>query len=93
MLALPKTYLLSDDQRDGRACPWCAGPVTEDTGIDLGIRPGPLGTPIHPRGCQPCVHQEVVTVYERHQTDCYRCKPTRPCEARRTLSRLVEDLR
>ncbi|MYU21278.1 hypothetical protein [Streptomyces sp. SID8352] len=94
MLELPTPRLLSDDQRDGRACPWCADPVTEDTGIDLGVRPGPLGTPIHPWACQPCVHRVAVERYGRHPRYCQRCEraPDR-CEARRTLGRLVEETR
>ncbi|MEV6124337.1 hypothetical protein AB0M23_28155 [Streptomyces sp. NPDC052077] len=90
MLALPKTRLLSDDQRDGRACPWCADPVTQATGVDLGIRPGPVGLPIHPWGCPRCVHRIAVVTYRRHSTYCRRCErdPTR-CEARRTLRRLA----
>ncbi|MCW5252256.1 MULTISPECIES: hypothetical protein [unclassified Streptomyces] len=92
MLALPTTRLLSDDQRDGRACPWCAAPVTEDTGIDLGTRPGPLGIPIHPRGCAPCVHRVAHHTYRRHSTYCQRCeRDPAQCEARRTLRRLAQE--
>ncbi|MYU22859.1 hypothetical protein [Streptomyces sp. SID8352] len=91
MLALPQLRLLSDAQRDGRACPWCATSVTEDTGVDLGIRPSPAGVPIHPRGCRPCVHRVAATTYTKHPNGCDQCERRRPCEARRTLQLLTEE--
>lgn len=90
LLPLPNVRRLSDAQLRGALCVWCDTPLTGATAQGLGERPGPDGTRIFPRGCEPCVHREAVRVSTLHTRTCERCiKNTEPCPERRALRDLA----
>lgn len=90
MLALPRTSLLTDGQRDGETCPWCSVELTTGTRVDLGARPGPYGTTIHPWGCRACVSRQARATYARHPFYCQRCaRDPYSCDVRRIWRRLA----
>ncbi|MFJ8543344.1 hypothetical protein ACIRFH_15255 [Streptomyces sp. NPDC093586] len=65
--------LLTDAQRDGRACPWCDVSVTAETGIDLGERTlHRAAAIIHPVACQSCTSREALDAYVTHHRTCVK---------------------
>jgi len=54
---LPAPTSLTDMQRRGTACVWCAGRLATETAVDLGIRPDPdcPWASWFPRACPSCV--------------------------------------
>lgn len=93
MLALPHAPSLTEDQREGGTCPWCGTPLTPATSIDLGVRPGPYGVTIHPRGCRACVNTEARRVYAHHCRVCSRCQMRQYCDTHQVLRRLALETR
>jgi len=90
MLALPKTFTLTRGQLDGEECPWCGTELTTSTRVDLGVRPGPYGDPIHPWGCGTCVRARARESYARHSYYCRTCQQDpSTCDTRRVLRRLA----
>ncbi|MFB6787708.1 hypothetical protein ACFCWT_13630 [Streptomyces olivaceus] len=94
MLVLPKTSRLTDGQRDGENCPWCNALLAPTDRLDLGVRPGPYGIPIHPWACPGCVTAQARLAYAQHGRYCVRCQkdPTR-CSVRRLWRRLALETR
>ena len=88
LLALPKTYTLSDAQLRGTVCVWCSRTLTAETARDLGERPAPAGGTMFPRGCPDCVRSQAVRTYNGHSRSCEQCAddPTL-CDTRRGLRR------
>ncbi|MEU9640960.1 hypothetical protein [Streptomyces sp. NPDC048188] len=94
MLALPRTLSLTDSQREGEDCPWCGTELTTGTRVDLGARPGPYGTTIHPWGCPACVAEQARKAYSLHSRTCTTCvRDQYGCETRRLLRRLALETR
>ncbi len=90
LLALPHVPRLSDAQRRGTACVWCAVALAPDTARNLGARPAPDGGQMFPRGCPNCIRGEALRVYGMHERTCEQCvdDPT-VCDTRRALRRLA----
>ncbi|MDF3144510.1 MULTISPECIES: hypothetical protein [unclassified Streptomyces] len=88
LLPLPKTSTLSDAQRRGVNCAWCAIVLTAETARSLGARPAPGGGQMFPRGCISCVSCEAERVYNVHSRSCPRCAAGRAeCGIGRALQR------
>ncbi|WP_266446846.1 hypothetical protein [Streptomyces sp. NBC_01373] len=90
LLALPRTSGLSDPQRRGTACVWCAVTLAPETARDLGARPGPGGGQIFPRGCPGCLKVAALQEYGDHTGSCEQCVDDPAlCSTRRSLRRLA----
>ncbi|MFD0053058.1 hypothetical protein ACFVHR_04940 [Streptomyces sp. NPDC127168] len=85
---------MSDDQREGRACPWCNTAVTPGTGVDLGARHVQGEEPVlHPFACRRCAGEQARAEYARHGRTCVACFRQEDCEVRRLLRRLALETR
>lgn len=85
-LALPDPVRITEDQRCGRHCCWCAGPLTVETAVDLGER----RYPVHwfPRCCAPCIR----AASNSHVGMCETCVETPgACETAAALRHLVRE--
>ncbi|GGY97608.1 hypothetical protein GCM10010385_54280 [Streptomyces geysiriensis] len=66
--------LMTDAQREGRACPWCNVEVDLETGVDLGERELHRAMVVfHPVGCRTCVSREARDAHFTHHRTCTRC--------------------
>ncbi|MEU8536195.1 hypothetical protein [Streptomyces parvulus] len=85
---------MSDDQRYGRACPWCNTPVTAESGVDLGERRLEREhLVLHPVACRDCIGEQARQAVTHHARTCLTCHRRQDCEARRLLRRLALETR
>lgn len=91
LLPLPNVSTLSGLQTEGTICVWCGASLVPYTARDLGIRPGPNGVTIFPRGCGTCVGAKAADVYKIHVSACGSCLRNRPCPERTGLRRLASE--
>ncbi|NUS79137.1 MAG: hypothetical protein HOV70_23460 [Streptomyces sp.] len=85
---------MSDDQREGRSCPWCNTPVTPETGVDLGDRRvDGEQLVLHPAACRRCIGELARAAYARHGRTCVACYRQQDCGDRRLLRRLALETR
>lgn len=75
---LPAPRTLSEPQRRGRACVWCAVTLTPQTAIDLGERRevdshGSLRWSWFPRGCRACAGVRCYRALLDHSASCEQC--------------------
>lgn len=93
LIPLPGMHpLMTDDQREGRACPWCNTPTTPKS-IDLGERELQNAAPIHPVACRRCTNREARTTWVRHRRTCVTCTHDEYCPSSRLLRRLALETR
>jgi hypothetical protein len=86
--------LMTDAQREGRACPWCNVEVTAETDYDLGERHlERVGDVIHPVACRPCTNQQAIKSHAHHCRTCTACTYGERCEDKLLLRRLALETR
>ena len=85
-LDLPNPARLTEDQRCGRDCCWCAVRLTALTAVDLGERRAPLHW--FPRCCPACIR----AASRSHVAMCETCVETpAACETAAALRQLVRE--
>ncbi|MYS91462.1 MULTISPECIES: hypothetical protein [Streptomyces] len=82
---------LTGVQTRGASCAWCQTPLTIETAVDLGERPGPGGVTIFPRGCCTCVRSVADRVYKIHVAKCSQCLRNQHCPDRDGLRHLASE--
>lgn len=94
-ILMPGMYpLMTDGQREGRACPWCNTAVTLETGVDLGERRlDRAGDVIHPVACRSCANRQARASFAHHCRMCFRCKDGECCQDKMLLHRLAVETR
>lgn len=86
VLDLPDPAGLTEDQRCGRCCCWCAARLTVETAVDLGERKEP--THWFPRCCPSCIR----AADRSHVGMCETCVETPgDCETAAALRQLVRE--
>lgn len=91
LLAMPKTYTLTDEQIEGTVCVWCTKQLG-DTGLRLGPRIRVAGAGVQrwlPRSCRPCASGEAARVYRIHIRACARCSHGEYCPDSVALHKLA----
>jgi hypothetical protein len=85
--------LMTDDQRRGRACPWCNTAVTAETDVDLGVRELPMVDSIRPVACRGCINEQARKSYYHHRRTCTTCLRDDYCPASQQLRSLALETR
>ena len=89
LLPLPDTSTLSEAQRRGAACAWCATLLTADTAEDAGERPAPEGGQLFPRGCAHCAGAAAYRLLLAHAPACAQCQTDPACPVAIAANRLM----
>jgi hypothetical protein len=85
--------LMTDAQRQGRACPWCNTAVTREADIDLGVRELPMVGSIRPVACRGCTNEQARKAYAHHRRICTPCLRSDYCPTALKLRRLALETR
>lgn len=92
---LPELDTLTERQRGGRVCVWCAVTLSTTTAVDLGERvERGRGLRWFPRGCYVCVDLMTYRALLDHTQACTQCAAgLRRCPTETALTRTLRALR